>query len=111
VPPPALGVSSFLLASGADGILGVPGVAGGSVGVVAGGPIGAEPEPVPGELGVFGNSAPGDFVPGCDPGTGDVGWANADIVTPARRAAPAATLRSLRIRSSIVVDLVNQRKP
>jgi hypothetical protein len=67
-----LGVSSFLEASGAVsdpfGVLGVFGAPGtldapGIDGLdgVAGGPIGAEPEPVPSFLG---NSAPGDFVPG-----------------------------------------------
>ena len=75
LPPPALGVSSFLEASGAGalpGTLGVPGVLGVVEGVEAGGPIGAEPDPVaPGVC--FGSSEPGALVPGCDPGTGDAG--------------------------------------
>jgi hypothetical protein len=67
-----LGVSSFFETSGAVsdpfGVLGVFGAPGtldapGMVGFegVAGGPIGAEPEPVPSFLG---SSAPGAFVPG-----------------------------------------------
>jgi hypothetical protein len=50
-PPPELGVSSFLLVLGAwgtPGTDGVPGVAGVVWGVDAGGPIGAEPDPVGG---------------------------------------------------------------
>ena len=80
--PPALGVSSFLDASGAVGVpfgvLGVPGApgtldapgVGAGLAGVAGGPIGADPEPVPF---FFGKSAPGVFVPGCEPGTGEAG--------------------------------------
>jgi hypothetical protein len=77
------GVSSFLLASGAFGVpLGVlgapgwpgmsdaPGTGAGFEGV-AGGPMGAEPEPVPSFF--FGRSLPGALVPGCEPGTGDAG--------------------------------------
>ena len=54
------------------GTLGCPGVLGEVDGLDAGGPIGAEPEPVaPGVC--FGSSDPGAFVPGCDPGTGEAG--------------------------------------
>jgi hypothetical protein len=75
------GVSSFFSAAGpfsmpcgvlgvfgAPGTLDAPGVLG--LDGVAGGPIGAEPEPVPS---FFGTSEPGVLAPGCAPGTGDVG--------------------------------------
>ena len=52
----------------APGTLEAPGVLG--LDGVAGGPIGAEPEPVPS---FFGSSEPGVLAPGCEPGTGDVG--------------------------------------
>jgi hypothetical protein len=55
-------------APGAPGTLEAPGVVG--LDGVAGGPMGADPEPVPSLLG---SSAPGDFAPGCESGTGDVG--------------------------------------
>jgi len=67
LPPPALGVSSFLDAFGAEGVpgtLGVPGVLGVVEGVEAGGPIGAEPDPVPAGGAFFGSSEPGALVPG-----------------------------------------------
>ena len=94
--PPALGVSSFLVALGAEGVpgtLGCPGVLGVVDGLDAGGPIGAEPEPVaPGVC--FGSSDPGAFVPGCDPGTGEAGCASAD---PHTSIAAAESISSLDI--------------
>jgi len=110
------GVSSFLVASGAVsvpfGVLGVfgapgtleaPGVGAGLEGV-AGGPIGAEPDPVPS---FFGRSAPGALVPGCDPGTGEAGCARA---VPAMRTAAVAAAINVRIGKDLLfVTLITER--
>ena len=59
---------------------------------VAGGPIGAEPEPVPSFLG---RSAPGALVPGWEPGTGEAGWASA---VPATKTAAVAAAMNIRMQ-------------
>lgn len=94
-----LGVSKFLVAPGALGVLGAPGVpgtsdapgSGGGLAGVAGGPIGAEPDPrgTP----CFGSSLPGAFVPGWEPGTGEAGCANAAPVSSAAAVAAAMNVR------------------
>jgi hypothetical protein len=74
---------------GAPGTVDAPGVGAGLAGV-AGGPIGADPEPVPF---FFGKSAPGALVPGCEPGTGEAGCARTGPVRSAAAIAAGISAR------------------